>query len=348
MTEKTSSASHPFITPFILGHGRAAQAIAQSLAFLSDSFSASKTPNPPERFSLHAPIWLPRGADLKSALQGVENPLVCIASPHALHADSILAAEAAGARAILCEKPACVNSAQAESLRKVRTPTAVLHGYRATWGIQTLKRMIEGGELGELIAIEGRYWQSSTAARALLEDTSPSWKNDVSLSGESDVYFDIGSHWIDAASFLVGELPTEIRGWRSYANSPAPHRDSHVQVSLPFASGTRGSASFSKTVHGSANDFEIHVLGTLKSATWEFLRPDEIQVGEGAVRSRRVREDSALGSRFSPFHGTGWIEGYTEITRSLLLDAFYGKTANYPKLVPNLDLISAMLRTHWS
>jgi predicted dehydrogenase len=285
------------LTPFIYGKGRAGLAIAKSLASL-----ALQKPS----LNLAPAQWLERGADLKAVARSVANPVFILSNPHGLHAEGIRAADAAGFKAILCEKPACVNLEQLETLRGVKTPTAVFHVYRAMWGVQTLKQMIDSGEMGDIITIEGRYWQSSTADRALIGGVTNSWKNDPKLSGESDTYLDVGTHWIDAVSYLFGSVPSQIQGWRSYANAETAHRDSHVQVTLHYSNKGRAFGSISKTVHGAPNHFEINVLGTKKSATWKFLEPDEIFIGEGKDRRVVTRKTAELGSLQSAFHAMGW------------------------------------------
>ncbi len=142
------------ITPLILGTGRAGHAIAKSLACLKVMY--------PE-LHLEMPVWLERTSSLMNERKKFEQPLLCIANPHGLHAGAILEADRAGYPAILCEKPACVNLKELELLKGITSPTAILHVYRQTWGIQMLKHMIQEGVFGEIITIEGRYWQASTA-----------------------------------------------------------------------------------------------------------------------------------------------------------------------------------------
>ncbi|MBC7397493.1 MAG: hypothetical protein H7333_08620, partial [Bdellovibrionales bacterium] len=109
----------------------------------------------------------------------------------------------------------------------------------------------------------------------------------------------------------------------------------------------RGFGSISKTVHGSTNHFEINVLGTKKSVTWEFLKPDELFIGEGRERRVMVRRVNELGSQQSAFHGLGWLEGYMEICHRLLSEVYEGKSSDYPKLQDNLKLLEVMFKTSW-
>lgn len=328
------------ITPLILGTGRSGQAIAKSFASL-------KTMHP--EWNLEMPLWLARGASLANERKKYTHPILCIATPHGLHAEAILEADRAGYAAVLCEKPACVTIDELRKLREVKAPTAILHIYRQTWGVQTLKRFIEEGRFGEIISIEGRYWQASTAERALQDkkEAPRSWKDDTRLSGEYDVYLDIGTHWVDSVTYLFGEAPSQVSGWRSFVNADSPHRDSHVQLTLQYPKGGRAMASFSKTIHGSTNHFEINVIGSKLSATWIFERPDEILIGEGRDRRYLTRKDSELGSQNPPHHGMGWLEGYIEIAANLVRDVHEGRPKAYPHLQECLSYLEPMLRADW-
>jgi predicted dehydrogenase len=319
------------ITPFILGSGRAAAAILESLCVLGIARPA---------VSVLPPRRLKRGEAFE--VGDAIHPVLFIATPHALHAPSILQGDKAGFRLIVCDKPVAISAQQIESLRTVTTPVAVCHGYRQMWGIQTLKEMIDAGEFGEIISIEGRYWQSSTAASALGGNTAQSWKNDPALSGPADALIDIGSHWVDAALFLAGDLPHETTLWLSYANAPASHRDSHVHVQMAFPRGTRALASISKTVHGAPNHFEINVIGSRKYACWKFLEADQIEIGEGTERRYASRNRSDLGSGHWPHHGLGWIEGYIEVIYQAIR-GLEGAPVNYPTLAQNLEVIRILL-----
>lgn len=318
----------PAIQPFILGRGKSGQAIARCLALLRES----------GEFDLGPISWLERGEPLRGVAAGLPYPVLFIANPHGLHAKAILEAERAGFARIFCEKPACAARRDIKALREVKVPVAVFHGYRLQWGPQTLKAMIRAGELGELIAIEGRYWQSSAAERALAGAAPSGWKNDLRLSGPHDVLLDLATHWTDLAIFLMGQRPntSSVRTWKT--NAEARHRDTHVHVALEFSKGRRALGSVSKTAHGAQNELEIHVLGSRKSASWSLLRPDELVVGEGAHKRTVARRGAELGGRLAPFHGLGWLDGYVEIIRRGLS----GKSG-YPTLAESLAVLDALL-----
>ena len=325
------------IQPFILGYGRAGHAIQEALLLLSALEPQMK---------IHNPLVLGR-EDLLRPSPDADHSVLFVANPPGLHAQAIGDAAKAGFSGVACEKPLCICPDEISRLQKLPTKTAVFHVYRQMWGPQTLKQMILQGELGDLISIEGRYWQSSTAERSLfpLAERAPSWKNDEKLSGPSDALLDVGTHWIDLAVFLAGEEAKDFSAEFSYANAETKHRDSHAWVRMQFPRDTRAFASISKNVHGAANHFEIHLLGTKKSASWNFLKPDEIFVGEGRDRRVLTRRENSLGARHPAFHGTGWLEGYIEIIRQLFLDVQGLPHLPYPELQENLKLLKFILES---
>jgi predicted dehydrogenase len=328
------------MTPLILGTGRAGLAIAKSFAIVNILH--------PE-LNLQDAVWLKRGSTISEERKKYDRAILCIATPHALHASAILEGDRSKFDGILCEKPACVNSEQLQNLKQVKIPTAILHVYRQTWGLQTLKKLIDSKEIGDLITIEGRYWHPSLAERSLLsaDKLFQTWKDDISLSGEYDTYLDLGIHWLDSVCYLVGSYTPVIQGWRSYINAASSHRDSHVQVSLNFENQHRAFGSISKTVHGSANHFELNVIGSKKYAKWEFLSADEILIGEGRNISILRRHNRELGSKQDPHHATGWLEGYIEIAYQLT-QSIQKQSENYPTLKQNLQVLDAMFKTDWN
>ncbi len=321
------------IHPFIVGHGRAGNAIAQALAILKTQITA---------LEIREPIWVERHSPLAPAADGLS--LALISNPHGLHAERIFEADRAGFVAIASEKPACVTREQASKLSRVKAKTAIFHVYRQMWGPQELKKMISEKFFGDLITIEGRYWQASTAERALTGPAPQSWKNNIALSGPSDTLLDVGVHWADLAIFLAESFPSKLSGWSSYANAEAAHRDSHVHLVMDFSSGLRALSSITKNAHGATNHFEVNVFGTKASATWTFLNPDEINLGEGRERRVLTKKSSSTGTGHPPFHGAGWMEGYIEILRQLLFEVSgVQSSTRYPTLRENIQLVDALL-----
>jgi hypothetical protein len=102
-------------------------------------------------------------------------------------------------------------------------------------------------------------------------------------------------------------------------------------------------ASISKTIHGATNDFEFTVMGTRATATWRFLRPDEVEVGAGNQTFFVRRDAPNQSSETSPFHGMGWLEGYVEITHQTLRSISGLTSVEIPTLDESLSAMKLLL-----
>lgn len=322
------------IQPYILGSGAASRALQNSIGIVS-------TLHP--EWSIQKPIQLKRDQSLK-ALQPNKESVLFLANPHALHTPYLIDAQKAGFSWVVSEKPAAVNLEQVKQLEAVKIPVAVCHGYRQTWGIQTLKKMLKAGELGSWVTMEGRYWQSSAAEKKLSGDRSTTWKDDVKLGGAYDVLLDLGTHWTDLVLFLAGETPEKTAVWKSFANASSAHRDTHNWISMEFKNNRRALGSVSKTVHGCGNDLEIHVIGEKKTVSWAFMNPDQLVIGEGGDHRTIHRPgNSPFGSQQYPFHSTGWLEGYVEIIKQYFRQMRGESYELYPTLAEQRAVLGAVL-----
>lgn len=305
---------------------------------MAEAFSVVKLRDP--KLGLGEVQFLPRGSDLRS-LTDPARTVLAIANPHALHAPTILAAEQAGLAGVVVEKPAVVSLSAAGALEAVKIPAVVCHGYRMMWGPETLRDLVASGELGSLVSIEGRYWQSSAAQK---KTNSGEWKNDPKLSGPFDVLLDLATHWLDLVTLVAGSPATRVQTRRFYANAAADHRDTHVHV---FADGREWSSlgSVSKTIHGAGNDLELNLIGTSARVSWSFSEPDRIALGKGRDVQWLARSGGVpRSSGHAPFHALGWLEGYVEAMHRFFSERNGQEFKAYPTLPESLMLTSQLIR----
>ena len=150
-----------------------------------------------------------RFATLESFLGQAARSLdaVYIGTPHAYHCAQAAAAMRAGLD-VLLEKPMAVTVEEAERLLRVKRETGrtVLVAYQGSLSplFARVRALVAGGDIGELIAVQGAVWQ----------DWAPqfegNWKQRPELSGGGFV-FDTGSHLTNAVCDLSG------RAFRSVA-----------------------------------------------------------------------------------------------------------------------------------
>jgi predicted dehydrogenase len=144
--------------------------------------------------------------------------------------------------------------------------------------------------------------------------------------------------------FFADKAPTQTIARLSYVNAEAAHRDTHAHLTLAFAGGTRTFGSISKNVHGEGNRLEIHLLGSQGAAHWDFRCPDQIKISRGGHSTLMSRTDTEFGSKQSPFHGLGWLEGYVEILHQSIRGLVGLPATPVPQLSESIGVMETLLK----
>jgi predicted dehydrogenase len=150
------------INAAIVGMGRWGQTLVNSVAGGSDAirFSAgtTRTLSKVEDYAAEKNIRL--HATYEDVLADGEVDAVVLASPHSVHFDQIMAAAEAG-KHVFCEKPFCLVADQArtalDALASKGLKVGIGHNRRFSPNAIRLKQMIDSGELGDMIQIEGNF-----------------------------------------------------------------------------------------------------------------------------------------------------------------------------------------------
>ncbi|MCC6880753.1 MAG: Gfo/Idh/MocA family oxidoreductase, partial [Verrucomicrobiales bacterium] len=128
--------------------------------------------------------------------------VVHLTSPNKVHVEQSLAALAAG-KHVICEKPLGMTSedtarvvAAAEASDRV---FAVNYMCRFFPAVLQMRALVARGDLGRIIHVQGHFFQDW-----LLEETDYNWRLQSSEGGKLRAVGDIGTHWIDAVSFILG------------------------------------------------------------------------------------------------------------------------------------------------
>src|SRR5262249_36700743 len=136
---------------------------------------------------------------------------VLIASPTPTHVAFIERAAAAG-RAVFCEKPIDLSAGRVraclQAVQRAGVPLMIGFNRRVDPHFATLKRRLDGGEIGtlELLTIISR-------------DPSPPLPAYVATSGE--LFRDMMIHDLDMARFLLSEEPMELHAFASCLVDPS-------------------------------------------------------------------------------------------------------------------------------
>lgn len=277
---------------------------------------------------------------------------VHIGTPNFLHYPMAEAAVKAG-KHVLCEKPLTITAAEGKKLVKLAADkgvvNAVNHNLRYYPCVQQIRQMIAAGELGEILIVNGTYYQDW-----LLYDTDYNWRIESKDNGALRAMGDIGSHWMDMIQHLTGQKITAVCGdlttfhktrkkpqgavetfsaktkkFKQYQEIPID-TDDFGMVMLHLGDRTRGAFSVSQMSAGCKNRFQFEIFGSKASAAWNQERPDELWIGHRNEPNRILIKDGSLmnpkAAAFAELPG-GHSEGYDDAHKNLF-KRFYARVAD--------------------
>ena len=198
-------------------------------------------------------------------------------------APSIAAAQAG--KHIICEKPLAMTVRDAAAMRdaveKAGVKNLCCFNYRFFPAVRLAKDLIEQGALGQVYHFRGRYLQEpGHDPAAPLEDA---WYASGTRSG---ILLGIGSHIVDMARFLLGEVValsglvrtynTERVSWAGQAETVTADEGSLALVE--FASGATGTLESSGVATGHRNQHTWEINGAQGSLAWDLEDPNHLQV----------------------------------------------------------------------
>jgi predicted dehydrogenase len=248
------------------------------------------------------------GYDYAALLRSPNVDVVHITSPNKVHVEQSLAALAAG-KHVICEKPLGMNSRETAALVQAAAASdrvfAVNYLCRFYPAVLQMRAMVQRGELGRIIHVQGHFFQDW-----LLKETDYNWRLLASEGGKLRAVGDVGTHWIDAVSFILGAKAESVFAtletfhktrFRPKGNAevqtftqadPADLEAYEVDtedfgsVLLKFggsahgyAEGVHANCAVSQMAAGWKCSLYLGIYGTKGSVQWEFQQPNEIQAG---------------------------------------------------------------------
>lgn len=133
---------------------------------------------------------------------------VDICTPNNLHADIAIEAAKHG-KAILCEKPLSMDTAEGEKMcaavEAAGVPNTVWYNYRRIPAVTFAKQLIDSGRLGRVFHYRANFLQDWTISEDLPQGGAALWRLDAKAAG-SGVTGDLLAHCIDTAVWLNGSV----------------------------------------------------------------------------------------------------------------------------------------------
>ncbi|HLS13162.1 MAG TPA: Gfo/Idh/MocA family oxidoreductase [Beutenbergiaceae bacterium] len=278
---------------------------------------------------------------MRELLEDESVDVVHIASPNALHAQQAAAVLDAG-KHVICEKPLTTTLAEARELHALAERrglvNAVCYNLRFYPLVHEAASRVASGDLGTLRLVTGSYLQDW-----MLWETDWNWRIDPATAGPLRAVADIGSHWLDASSFVVGapiesvyaqlhtfvpvrQRPTGER--ESFAEGSADEATTPVQVGtddaaqvlLRYANGARGALTVSQVSAGRKNTMSLQLDGSESALAWSSESPDELWLGHRGRPNEVLHRDPgelAPEAAAITFYPGGHVEGFGETFRGL-------------------------------
>jgi predicted dehydrogenase len=232
--------------------------------------------------------------DYKAMLRSPNVDVVHITSPNKVHVEQSLAALAAG-KHVICEKPLGMDTKETARLVKATAKSdcvfAVNYMCRFFPAVLQMRAMVQRGDLGKIIHVQGHFFQDW-----LLKETDYNWRLLASEGGKLRAVGDIGTHWIDAVSFILGAKPASVfatlETFHKTRRRPKGEVKTFAKIDpkkmVPYKVDTEDFASvllqFGKSSHPHANDVHANAAISQVAAGWKCSLALGIFGTEGSVR----------------------------------------------------------------
>jgi predicted dehydrogenase len=241
--------------------------------------------------------------------------------PNSLHAEPTIAAAEAG-KHVLCEKPLGRTAEESFDVWQRVAATGVRHlcgfNYRFVPAVRLARELIDDGALGEIRHFRARYLQDWGD-----DPTLDTWRFDPDAAG-SGALGDLGTHVIDLARYLVGELRTVSGFVKTFL--PGRRVDDALEAAVEFESGAVGTIEATRLALGRRNAFQWEINGSDGSLAFDMERMNELEVfiaGEDRARGfRRVLVTETthpfMDLWWPPGHIVGWGDTFVHEALHLL------------------------------
>lgn len=259
---------------------------------------------------------------------------VSIATPNNTHYAICRAALEAGLH-VVCEKPLCFSSQEAEELatlsRRQNKIIGVTYGYAGHQLILQARQMIAAGQLGEIRIVNMQFCHGFHAQPVEQDNPSTRWRVDPRFVGPSYVLGDLATHTLFLAETMAPALKIKrlMCARQSFVKSRAPLED-NAHVLMEFDNGAVGTLWCSAVNSGSMHGQKIRIVGEKASLEWWDEQPNQLRFevqgepvrilerGMGYLDAQALQDDRIGGG-----HTEGLFEAWSNLYRrfAIAMDA---------------------------
>jgi predicted dehydrogenase len=255
--------------------------------------------------------------DWRKLVADDEVDIVDNCAPPYLHSEATIAAAEKG-KNLICEKPMARNSTEARQMLRAAEKAGVVHmvgyNYRFLPAVALAKQIIDDGRLGRLYYYKGSYLNAY--AHYENPETPFDWHHSSEMSGYGALG-DLGTHAIDLARFLVGEVKSVQSMSRNFINSRPEKKGANKKVkvdvddvtvsTVSFKGGTVGLLEAAWVTPGRRDFLAFEAHGSKGSLMFNLERMNELEVTlHGEDQSLEGPRNVLVLSREHPFMTRYW------------------------------------------
>ena len=257
--------------------------------------------------------------------------VVHITSPNKVHVAQSLAALATG-KHVVCEKPLGMDTKETarvvKAAAKAKTVLAVNYNCRFFPAVLQMRAAVQRGDLGKIIHVQGHFFQDW-----LLKETDYNWRVLASEGGKLRAVGDIGTHWIDAASFVLGarvesvfatletfhkrrkrpreEIKTFAKVDPKAMVGYTVDTEDFASVLVRYDNGVHANVAISQVAAGCKCALSLSIYGAKASMRWDMEHSNEILVGR-RDEPNQVLQRGTAGFYEDVAHFTDYPGGHPE------------------------------------
>jgi predicted dehydrogenase len=289
--------------------------------------------------------WEDSSADWQDVVIRGDVDVVDIASPGYTHCDIVVAAAQAG-KHVFCEKPLAFTLSDTVKMLAAARQAGVKHmvnfNYRRCPAVALARQMVEADQLGEIRHVRCTYLQDW-----LVDSQFPmNWRMREETAG-SGAHGDLGSHSIDLARYLAGEIDQVVGLKKTFVSQrPAEGTSSGLtatagegieQVTVDdcslflakFASGAVATFEATRMAPGRKNFNRIEINGSKGTLVWcfedlnmlDYYSTDDPSNQQGFRRIMATEgEHPYAGNWWPPGHMLGYDHTFANVVSDLVQD----------------------------
>lgn len=220
-----------------------------------------------------------------------EVDVVDLCTPPYAHSEIAIQACELG-KHVICEKPLARTGKEAQTMLRAAEKAGVKHmaafNYRFIPAVSFARKLILEGFVGRVLSFRGAYLNVEVGDLGYI---NPEFPLDWHFKSETAGYgalSDLGSHILDLARFLVGEIASVAGATATYVKErplpESPHKKGKVEVddstvaAVKFANGALGTIEASWMAPGRKDFLRFEILGSEGSLRFNLERLNELEI----------------------------------------------------------------------